>query len=158
MSRSPLLLFPATVVLLASACADEVTGPVRLPANPLTVVSSSVGTTVMSGLNSPRGLSFGPEGGMYVAEGGTARTTSACVDFLEGLTPATKCWSGTGSISRLWRGKQERVATGLPSTYIRTSGLSAGPQDISFMGRGHAMVALGWGGPPALRATMGGAA
>ena len=155
MSSRPLLLIP---LLLTSACADDVAGPTHVPARAAAVVSSADITVVMSGLNSPRGLDFGPEGGLYVAEAGTTRATGGCVDFLEGATPATKCYSGTGSISRLWRGRQERIASGLPSAYITMSGFAAGPQAISFAGRGHAMVVIGWGGPPELRGSLGPAA
>ena len=151
-SIRPLPLLP---IVFLSACAYDVAGPARLPTRPHAEVSAAAITTVMSGLNSPRGLDCGPEGALYVAEAGTTQLTGACVGFLEGATPATKCWSGTGSISRLWRGDQERVATGLPSTYIVSSGFASGPQAISFVGRGHAMVTLGWGGPPELRDAMG---
>lgn len=113
---------------------------------------------VMSGLNSPRGLGFGPEGGLYVAEAGTTQLNGGCVGFFEGTVPATKCWSGTGSVSRLLMGSQTRIVTGLPSTYVVTSGFASGPQDISFAGRGHALVTLGWGGDPELRSDLGGAA
>ena len=101
MSRSPFLVVP---VVLASACADDVTGPARTPVRPAAIVSSTDITTVMRGLNSPRGLDFGPEGGLYVAEAGTTQLTGACAPFLEGTMPATKCYSGTGSVSRLWGG------------------------------------------------------
>jgi len=102
MSRRPFLAF-STMVVLTTGCADDVVAPVpaHTPPRPVAEVSAAAITTVMSGLNSPRGLSFGPEGGLYVAEAGTTQTTGSCVGFLEGATPATKCWSGTGSVSRL---------------------------------------------------------
>lgn len=154
MSRTRLLL--VSVVVTASACADdEVTGPARAGLERSSVVSVSQITAVMSGLNSPRGLGFGPEGGLYVAEAGTAQLTGACVPFLEGPTLQTRCYSGTGSVSRLWRGRQERIVTGLPSTFITASGFASGPQDISFHGRGNARVVLGWGGDPSLRIQLG---
>jgi hypothetical protein len=155
MSRSPFLVVP---VVLASACADDVTGPARTPVRPAAIVSSTDITTVMRGLNSPRGLDFGPEGGLYVAEAGTTQLTGACAPFLEGTMPATKCYSGTGSVSRLWGGSQVRIVSGLPSTFIMENGFASGPQDVSFAGRGHAFVTLGWGGPPALRSALGEAA
>jgi hypothetical protein len=95
---------------------------------------------------------------LYVAEAGASQINGGCVNYFEGAMPAVKCWSGTGSVSRLWDGQQERVATGLPSTFSPTTGLASGPQHISFQGRGNGMVAIGWGGAPALRATMGGGA
>jgi hypothetical protein len=155
-SRRPILAFPTMAVVLASACADEVAGPARVPTRPHAEVSPSAITSVMHGLDSPRGLAFGPEGGLYVAEAGTTQLGGACGPYLEGAQLATKCWSGSGSISRLWRGRQERIATGLPSTFVVESGLASGPQDISITGRGHALVAVGWGGPPQLRGVLGG--
>ena len=152
MSRMPLLLVSLVVV---SACSGDAIGPSPTSLSRNAEVAVSVASVVMSGLNSPRGLGWGPEGALYVAEAGTTQLTGACTQFLEGNTPATKCYSGTGSVSRLWKGKQTRVVTGLPSTYIVQSGFASGPQDISLTGSGHAMVAIGWGGAAALRSDLG---
>ena len=155
MYRMPLL--PLTLMAI-SACSNDVSGPAATSSAPVagaSVFLASTATVVMSGLNSPRGLSWGPEGGLYVAEAGTSAITGPCIPFLEGTTLNTKCYSGTGSVSRLWKGSQTRVVTGLASTFIVQSGFASGPQDISFSGRGNAIVAIGWGGDPALRPSLG---
>jgi len=119
-------LIPALVVTLAVA----LTG------------ASGVGATttsvVMSGLDNPRGLAFGPEGALYVAEAGRGGSGPCIV-----LRGAPQCYGPTGAVSRLWRGKQERVATGLPSYGSAAS--TTGPHDISFLGRGGAYVTIGLG-------------
>src|SRR5438552_690898 len=117
-------LIPALVVTLAVA---------------LTSASGAGATTtsvVMSGLDNPRGLAFGPEGALYVAEAGRGGS-GPCI-FLHG---APQCYGPTGAVSRLWRGEQERVATGLPSYGSAAS--TTGPHDISFLGRGGAYVTIG---------------
>jgi hypothetical protein len=108
-------------------------------------------TVAMSGLDNPRGLAWGPEGGLYVAEAGTGQLGGPCVQLARG--PA--CYSPTGGISRLWRGEQERVVAGLPSVINLGEGGVSGPQHISFQGRGGGYVAIGFGGDPALRAGLG---
>ena len=107
---------------------------------------------VMSGLNAPRGLAIGPDGALYVAESGTTQVNGPCAP-----TPprGANCWSGTGSISRLWKGRQERVATGLPSIYNASALDISGPQHIDFQGLGNGYVTIGWGGDPAARAALG---
>jgi hypothetical protein len=92
-----------------------------------------------------------------VVEAGTTDLNGACIEFMEGITLTMKCWSGTGSVSRLWRGQQERIVTGLPSYFITLSNFPGGPQDISFAG-GRAFVTLGWGGNPAERSLLDAAA
>ena len=115
---------------------------------PVTTASVSV---VMSGLDSPRGLAWGPEGALYVAEAGNTSVPGPCVESPRGPI----CYSGTGGISRLYKGEQERVASGLPSTYRAQTVDIGGPTDISFQGKGNAYVTIGWGAEPDLRAGLG---
>jgi DNA-binding beta-propeller fold protein YncE len=153
--KRALLLVP---LVLASACADAATGPAeRASIKRAAAVSSPGVTVVMSGLNGPRGLDWSPDGALYVTESGTTKSTGACATVLEGTVLQTRCYSGTGSVSRLRKGRQERIATGLPSTFLVSSGATAGPQDISFAG-GRAFVVLGLGADPAARAELGEAA
>ena len=107
---------------------------------------------VMSNLDNPRGLAWGPEGGLYVAEAGRGGTMPCFA------TPRGPAFAGfTGAVSRLWRGGQERVATGFPSyTENGPSGVAAtGPHDIALLGRGNARVSIGLGNDPRLRPTCG---
>jgi hypothetical protein len=122
-------LIAAVVVTLAAALAG---------ASGAGAAKTSV---VMSGLDNPRGLAFGPEGALYVAEAGRGGP-GPCI--LLRPVPMPFCYGPTGAVSRLWRGEQERVATGLPS--LRgPAGDATGPHDISFLGRGGAYVTIGLG-------------
>ncbi|HEY8778115.1 MAG TPA: ScyD/ScyE family protein [Gaiellaceae bacterium] len=106
--------------------------------------------TVMSGLDAPRGLAWGPEGGLYVAEAGRGGD-GPCVAVARGV----QCYGATGAITRLWRDEQERVVTGLPSFLNAALADHTGPQDISLHGHGSAYVTIGWGADPNLRAGLG---
>jgi hypothetical protein len=109
---------------------------------------------VMTNLDSPRGLAFGPEGGLYVAEAGTGEILGPCTPSEGDASLGQNCYSGTGAITRLWRGVQERVATGLPSIVHDGVGVADGPQDIGFLGRS-AYVTIGWAGAPDARDGLG---
>jgi hypothetical protein len=112
-------------------------------------------TCVMDGLDSPRGLAFGPEGGLYVAEAGhgagavaDATTDSRCFKVSTGTAV---CYGPTGAVTRLWRGDWERIATGLPSFAFPGAGnRGIGPADIAFLGRA-AYVTIGLESSPATR-------
>ena len=155
--RTTLSLSLATFAFL-SACVDgtpTALDPGSVPATASVkrdapVAAASV-TVVMSNLDSPRGLAWGPEGALYVAEAGTPAINGPCTVVPRGQS----CYSGTGAISRLWKGQQERVASGLPSVFQVGPGDITGPHDISFQGKGNAYVTIGWGAPPAARAGLG---
>jgi hypothetical protein len=140
---------------LLAACTAE--APSRPPAAPteskagVSAASTASTAVVMSGLDSPRGLAWGPEGALYVAEAGNTSVTSQCATVARGQN----CYSGTGAITRLWRGKQERVASGLPSLYNAGVADIIGPDHLSFLGRGNLALTIGWGGAPAARAGLG---
>jgi hypothetical protein len=145
-SRSVVLL------VMAAACTTEPpTSHTFTPGASRDIAPSASRTVVMSGLDAPRGLAWGPEGGLYVAEAGSDVAPGPCVESGRG----SACYSGTGAVTRLWHGRQERIASGLPSRYNATTADIGGPHDISFLGRGNAQVSIGWGGPPDSRASYG---
>lgn len=107
-------------------------------------------TTVMSNLDNPRGLAFGPEGALYVVEAGRGGPGPCMV--LRGLT---RCYGPSGALTRLWKGTQERVAVGLPSYSDAAFTEVTGAHDVAFIGRGNAFVTVGFGGDPAERSGFG---
>jgi len=119
-------------------------------------------STVMSGLDNPRGLAFSPNGALYVAEAGRGGT-GPCVANGAG---ENRCYGPTGAITRFWKGKQERVVEGLPSHAVYghpnqllfPNGSSAsGPNGVSCQGTGGAYVTLGLGGGAAFQDAYGAA-
>jgi hypothetical protein len=91
-------------------------------------------TIFASGLESPRGLKFGPDGYLYVAEAGTGGTVSTAGACLQVPPPIGSYLGGSaGRISKLDRsGKRTTVASGFPST-LAAEGDLQGVADIAFL-------------------------
>ena len=114
----------------------------------------------MTGLNSPRGLGFAPNGDLVVAEAGTAPppapTVSTRMPCRRRIRP---------DLHRLVRLDLRARGRGAPiSSADRPAGRAGGantpnqpfvevtgPQDIDFPTKGRAFVTVGWGGTPAAR-------
>ena len=127
--------------------------PVNLAAtNKLSAAAMSF-EVIASGLNNPRGLSFGMDGALYVTEAGLGGS-DPCITGGEG----TICYGPTGSITRVMNGEQVRFVTGLPSLADPASGgfAAVGPTDVSPR-LGGLDVVVGLGADPAARADLGSA-
>src|SRR6266850_1841363 len=102
--------------------------------------SDPVVTPVMTKLDNPRGLAFGPGGALFVAEAGYGG--APCV-----VGTQFNCYGLTGAVSRLWHGRQDRVVSGLPSVSFRLGASARGPHDIAMrFGTGAGSSALGASG------------
>lgn len=99
---------------------------------------SSNATVYATGLNNPRGLKFGPDGALYVAEGGTGGTNSTlgvCPQVVAPIGPYTG--GNTGRISRIGLlGARSTVVDALPSSQTSPAqgSLVSGVADIAFIG------------------------
>ena len=134
--------------------------------------SNAALTCVMKQLDGVRGLAFGPEGALYVAEAGRGGNGPCITE-----SGVRVCYGPTGAITRLpLGGVQERVLTGLPSLAVndpafpnRTGQTANGPTDLSFGPSGDAededagdvpgawttYVTIGLRNDPRLRADLG---
>ncbi len=97
---------------------------------------SSNATVVASGLEAPRGLRFGPDGDLYVAEAGTGGTTStADICPADQVIPPVGPYTGgtTGRISKFDKSwNRTTVASGLASS-VDAMGDLQGVGDLQFM-------------------------
>ena len=116
-----------------SASGEEVSKSKKAP-----VPEASV-SVYATGLNNPRGLEFGPDGALYVAEGGTGGTNSTvglCTQVEPPIGPYTGSPTG-GRISRISsNGTRTTVTDQLPSsqTSALVGSLVSGVADVAFIG------------------------
>jgi hypothetical protein len=137
MKRSSLR--PTWAVVIAGVVALLLTGGTAA-ASPVAAPLPANVTVLASGLNNPRGLVFGPDGQLYVAEGGLGGTAMNTVGLCQQVPVAGPYTSGgdSASISRVdpRTGVVTWVATNLPSsqTSLALGGLVSGVADVAFIG------------------------
>jgi hypothetical protein len=106
-------------------------------------------SVIADGLENVRGLSFGSDGALYVAEAGTGGD-GACIP-----SPSAQgnslCFGTTGAVTKIANGTTERILTGLPSLALPDGTIAAGPQDIKFDASSKPYLLLGYAANPALR-------
>ena len=118
-------------------------------AQPLVSAGAETWAVVVNGLDNPRGLAFGPEGALYIAEAGSGGD-GPCGPGPEG----TRCYGDSGAITRydLRTGAITTEVSGLPSLATEDEqAFAIGPNDVSFQGRGNMFFTIGFGGDPNVR-------
>ena len=130
-----IILLIALLAGPASIAAQEATPVGEVPTFP--PPSSNV-SVFADGLDNPRGLEFGPDGDLYVAEGGRGGTMSTTEDQCEQVVPPVGPYTGgpTARISKLDAdGARTTVVDGLPSdqTSAESGSLVAGAADVAFV-------------------------
>jgi hypothetical protein len=140
------LLVLAGIAACDAPAPDEPTGPVvsAAPASPTALATATVFAT---GLRFPRGLTWGPDGSLYVGEagnGGTHSTTSRqCTQVTPPIGPYTN--GATARISRISpNGHRTTFAHGFPSA-LNPGGNVLGVADVAFL-HGHLYALVAGGG------------
>ncbi len=106
--------------------------------------SSIITSTVATGLNHPRGLAFGPNGGLYIAEAGTGGA-GPCTTLGSGVFA---CYGTTGAVVEVLGGVQSDYLSGMPSLGDNPLTEAVGPHDVAFDENGDMFVLIGLGADP----------
>jgi hypothetical protein len=113
-------------------------GLITLALAPTVLAQSSNVSVFATGFNNPRGLKFGPDGNLYVAEGGAGGTLSSAGVCKQVVVPIGPYTGGfTARISKVTPdGTVTSVADNLPSdqTSAAQGSLVSGVADVAFMG------------------------
>jgi hypothetical protein len=135
--RKKLLLTLCTFfvfVLFISSCKKDF--PPFCNCDPNNMVASA--SVYVSGLNNPRGLKFGPDGNLYVAEGGVGGTDSTiglCTQAA-GVGPYKGSLTGADILRISHGGQVTVVADNIPSSQTNpgSGSLVSGVADVAFSG------------------------
>jgi hypothetical protein len=147
MRRFPLVLVVVVAMLVAAGQAAGDPKPGKSHGKRQASVS-----VVATGFNNPRGLEFGPDGALYVAEGGLAgsdsTTPAQCAQVVPPIGPYTGSTNDPvtgGRISRVAPdGTVTPVVAGLPSSRASSmiGGFVSGVADVAFLhGQLYALLA-----------------
>lgn len=150
MSQRHLSIVPALFAALVLAGCDPETSSndssLLSPTAPLLSLGVAKATVFATGLEYPRGFTFGPDGTLYVAEAGSAGTNTTSAEQCDQVTaPVGPYVNGpTGRISRIDRhGRRTTFADGFPSG-MNLFGDVLGAQDVAFVdGNMYALIAGG---------------
>ncbi|MDZ7990982.1 MAG: ScyD/ScyE family protein [Nostoc sp. EfeVER01] len=106
-------------------------------------------SVIADGLYNAGGLSFSPDGNLYVTEAGIGGS-GACVPPASGQGDSL-CYGTSGAVTKIENGKTERILTGLPSLALPDGTGAGGPRDIKFDATGKPYVLIGYGANPTFR-------
>ncbi|MDZ8139905.1 MAG: ScyD/ScyE family protein [Nostoc sp. DedQUE04] len=106
-------------------------------------------SVIADGLYNAGGLSFGPDGDLYVTEAGIGGS-GGCVPPASGQGDSL-CYGTSGAVTKIENGKTERILTGLPSIALPDGTGAGGPRNIQFDATGKPYVLIGYGANPTFR-------